>query len=268
MSNLYRPSAYLYDLDPREITRDDIPFYRKRANEIGGSVLELGCGTGRVTLPLAEAGHEIWGLDLSKEMLAQLQEKAAHSPASVVARLHVCQGHMAHFDLGRTFDLVIAPFRAFQALTDRSEQERCLECIQGHLAERGQFVLHVFRPYRALDATWVQPESLDWEVVDPHTGKRVRRYQRRTHIDLEHQVLSVDLIYRVEDSAEEIVEPLSLSYFYEDQMRGLLQAKGFSIIGEFGYFDGRPIADGPELIFVCRQASRAWHNQCVATDAR
>ncbi len=268
MSNLCRPFAHLYDLDPREITRDDIPFYRKRASEIGGSVLELGCGTGRVTLPLAEAGHEIWGLDLSKEMLAQFQEKAAHFPASVVARLHVRHGHMARFDLGRTFDLVIAPFRAFQALTDRSEQERCLECIQGHLADRGQFVMHVFRPHQVLDTTWVQPESFDWEVVDPRTGKRVRRYQRRTRIDLEHQVLSVDLIYRVQGSAEEIVEPLSLAYFYEDQMRELLRAKGFSIIGEFGYFDERPIANGPELIFVCRRASLRRHGQCVETDAR
>jgi hypothetical protein len=80
----------------------------------------------------------------------------------------------------------------------------------------------------------------------------VRRYQRRAHIDLERQVLSVDLIYRIDGTADEIVEPLSLSYFYEDQMRSLLQAKGFCITDQFGYFDERPIADGPEMIFVCR----------------
>ncbi len=255
MSNLSRRSAHLYDLDPRDITRDDIAFYRTRAKECGGSVLELGCGTGRVTLPLAEDGHEIWGLDLSEEMLAELQAKAGRLPACVATRLHVRHENMARFDLGRTFDLVIAPFRAFQALTQRAEQEQCLKCIQRHLSDRGQFVMHVFRPYRVLDETWVQPESLDWEVVDPRDGKGVRRYQRRTHIDLEHQVLSVDLIYRTDGVAEEIVEPLSLSYFYEDQMRGLLQASGFSIMGEFGYFDERPIADGPEMIFMCRLGS-------------
>jgi SAM-dependent methyltransferase len=254
--NLHRPTAHLYDLDPRNIARDDIPFYRKRAHEIGGSVLELGCGTGRVTLPLLEDGHEVWGLDLSEEMLAQLRGKAARVAASIASRLHVCHGNMARFDLGRTFDLIIAPFRAFQALTDRSQQERCLECIQEHLSAGGQFLMHVFRPYGVLDETWIRPEALDWEVIDPHTGKLVRRYQRRTHIDLARQVLSVDLIYRIEGTAEEIVEPLSLSYFYEDQTRLLLQAKGFCITDQFGYFDGRPITDGPEMIFVCQHRLR------------
>jgi SAM-dependent methyltransferase len=170
MFSLYRPSAHPYDLDPRDITRDDILFYRKRAHEIGGSVLELGCGTGRVTQPLLEDGHEVWGLDPSEEMLAQLREKAARLPASVARRLHVCHGNMASFDLARTFDLILAPFRTFQALTDRREQERCLECIRGHLATGDQFLMHVFRPYQVLDETWVQPESLDWEVIDPRNG--------------------------------------------------------------------------------------------------
>lgn len=268
MANLYRRSAHLYDLDPRDIMRDDIPFYRKRASEVGGSVLELGCGTGRVTLPLTEDGHEVWGLELSQEMLAQLKEKAARLPASVASRLHVCHGNMASFDLGRTFDLILAPFRSFQALTDRSKQERCLECVQGHLSARGQFLMHVLRPFRVLDETWVQPESMDWEVIDPRTEKRVRRYQRRTHIDLERQLLSVDLIYRIDGTADEIVEPLSLSYFYEEQMRSLLQVKGFCITAQFGYFDERPIADGPEMIFVCRQTSHGRHNHHVETDAR
>lgn len=252
MTNLYRPSAHLYDLDPREITRDDIPFYRKRADETGGSVLELGCGTGRIAIPLAEDGHEIWGVDLSEEMLAQLREKATRLPASVAARLHVLHGDMTRFDLGRKFALVIVPFRAFQSLTERTQQERCLECIQGHLSEQGQFIMHVFRPYKVLDESWVQPESFDWEVVDPRTGMRVRRYERRKRIDLDRQVLYVDLVYRVEGSAEDVVEPLSLSYFYEEQMRSMLQAKGFRVMEEFGYFDERPMAGGPELIFVCQ----------------
>ena len=211
MTNLYRPSAHLYDLDPREITRDDIPFYRKRANAIGGSVLELGCGTGRIAIPLAEDGHEIWGVDLSEEMLAQLREKAARLPASVAARLRVLHGDMTRFELGRKFALVIIPFRAFQSLTERVQQERCLECIRTHLSERGQFVMHVFRPYTVLDETWVRPESFDWEVVDPRTGKRVRRYERRKRIDIDHQVIHVDLIYRVEGAAEDVIEPLSIS---------------------------------------------------------
>jgi ubiquinone/menaquinone biosynthesis C-methylase UbiE len=251
MANLYRPSAHLYDLDPREITRDDIAFYRSKARESGGRVLELGCGTGRVCIPLAEDGNEIWALDLSEEMLAQLRGKLKHFSPAAVQRLHIVQSSMAGFDLGRKFDLIIVPFRAFQALSEKHEREACLECIGEHLSQRGRFIMHVFKPKGVFDESWVQPESFDWEVTDPRTGKRVRRYERRKKIDLERQVLYVDLIYRIEGSSEDIVEPLAVSYFLEDQMRSLLQRHGFKIVEELGYFDGRPIASGPELIFIC-----------------
>jgi 2-polyprenyl-3-methyl-5-hydroxy-6-metoxy-1,4-benzoquinol methylase len=121
MANLYRPSAHLYDLDPREITRDDIAFYVARAKASEGPVLELGCGTGRICIPLAESGSEVWALDLSEQMLAQLERKATRLPDSAVERLHIIHG-MAEFDLGRKFGLIIAPFRAFQALSERAEQ--------------------------------------------------------------------------------------------------------------------------------------------------
>jgi hypothetical protein len=156
---------------------------------------------------------------------------------------------MANFALERKFDLIIAPYRAFQALTEQADQKSCLGCIKTHLTRRGAFIMHVFRPRQAFDATWVQPEAFNWEVMDPRSGKRVRRYDVRKRIDLERQVIYVDLIYRAEDTAD-VVEPLALSYFYEPQMRALLRAQGFRIVEEYGYFDGRPIADGPELIFV------------------
>ena len=73
---------------------------------------------------------------------------------------------------------------------------------------------------------------------------------QRPCVDLERQIIYVDLVYRVEEGDGDIVEPLALSYFYEPQMRSLLEAQGFRIVAEYGYFDGRPIADGPELIFV------------------
>lgn len=251
VANLRRPSAHLYDADPRTITRDDIPFYRARASAMGGDVLELGCGTGRVTLPLARDGHEIWALDLSEEMLGQLREKAAQLPGPDRARLHLLHADMADFDLGRHFDLIVAPYRAFQALIGKNQQEECLRHVRQHLSARGRFIIQVFKPKRVLDQTWVEPESFDWEAVDPRTGRTVRRYEKRERIDLDNQILYVDLVYRVEGTSVDVVEPLALSYFYEEQMRALLQDQGFTIVEEYGYFDGRPIASGPELIFVC-----------------
>jgi|GEM_PF-7067669 len=69
MANLYESSAKLYDADNRDILLADIPFYLQRAKNLSGKVLELACGTGRITIPLAENGTEIWGLDYSNAML-------------------------------------------------------------------------------------------------------------------------------------------------------------------------------------------------------
>ena len=256
MANLYRPSAHLFDLDPRAITRDDSGFYLERAKALAGPVLELGCGTGRICIPLAESGSEVWALDLSEEMLEQLRAKIGWLPEPARRRLRVVHATMAGFDVGRKFDLIIAPYRAFQALAERPDQEACLESVMSHLSDRGRFIMHVFKPKGVLDESWVQPESFDWKVVDPRTGRSVSRYERRRRIDLERQVLYVDLIYRVEGSARDIIEPLAISYFFEDQMRSLLRQHGFQIVEELGYFDGRPIASGPELIFVCGHSER------------
>jgi SAM-dependent methyltransferase len=251
MKNLKRFAADLYDLEPGDIFKDDIAFYKEKAKESGGPILELGCGTGRVTIPLLEEGNEVWGLDLSEDMLSQLRKKVGDLPVAVARRLHMVHDDMACFDLGRVFELIIAPFRAFQAITARTDQARCLAQVKRHLSDRGRFILHVFRPTTVLDETWVKPESLNWEIIDPRSNKRVQRYERRKRIDLERQIIYVDLIYRIENSRE-IVEPLALSYFYENQLRNVLESSGFQIVAESGYFDGRSIANGPELIFICQ----------------
>ena len=119
MKNLKRFAADLYDLEPGDIFKDDIAFYKEKAKESGGPILELGCGTGRVTIPLLEEGNEVWGLDLSEDMLSQLRKKVGDLPAAVARRLHMVHDDMACFDLGRVFELIIAPFRAFQAITAR-----------------------------------------------------------------------------------------------------------------------------------------------------
>ncbi|WP_339063456.1 class I SAM-dependent methyltransferase [Tepidibacillus marianensis] len=103
MANLYRATADWYDLDQRNVVQDDIPFYIERAKQLQGDVLELACGTGRVMIPMANAGINVWGLDLSKEMLDQLDIKKDSLEQEVKERIHTIHGDMSNFDLGRKF---------------------------------------------------------------------------------------------------------------------------------------------------------------------
>jgi SAM-dependent methyltransferase len=249
----YRHTSQLYDLDPRPIVKDDLPFYLDRARRSGGPVLELGAGTGRVAIPIARAGIEVLALDRDPAMLEVFREKLAKIEPADRARVRIVEGDMAELSLGEKFPLITAPFRAFQALTDPEARRRCLRGVREHLTADGRFVVHVFRPQTRLDETWVRPETVDFVVTDPRTGRRVERLQRRRAIDPVQQVIEVELAYRVEGEAEEISDVLRLAYFYEDDLRGLLTEAGLAIEEAMGGFDGSPIQSGKELIFVARR---------------
>lgn len=107
-------------------TEDDTQFYSECARRFGGDVLELGVGTARVAVAWAEAGYRVTGLDLSPAMLERARQKAAGMPPAIADRLTFVQGDMSAFDLGRTFPLILVPFRAFQHLLEPAVQRRAL----------------------------------------------------------------------------------------------------------------------------------------------
>lgn len=94
----------------------DIAFYRGCARRFGSTVLELGVGTGRVAVPLAEAGCRVTGLDLAPAMLDVAAQRVTALAPEAAARIDLVQGDMANFELGRRFDWIVIAARAFQPL--------------------------------------------------------------------------------------------------------------------------------------------------------
>jgi len=107
-------------------SKEEIPFYVQLAKEHGGPVLELGCGTGRITLPIAEVGIEAVGLDLSDDMLEIARQKLSRMPQAVQAKIKSVEGNMADFTLEQQFSLVILPNNQFRELLTTKEQRNCL----------------------------------------------------------------------------------------------------------------------------------------------
>src|SRR5258708_20545333 len=102
--------ANYYDESPVVTGRaQEVAFYRDAAREFGDPVLELGCGTGRITMALAEAGKRITGLDLSERMLERAVKKRAALLVEARERVHLVQGNMAGVGLVEKFRLVIIP---------------------------------------------------------------------------------------------------------------------------------------------------------------
>ena len=147
-----REGTYAHYTDARYYDRayrrhqGDINFYLQHALAQTGAVLELGCGTGRVTLPIARAGVKIVGVDLSAEMLRGLREKLDGEPAATRRRVELHHGALQQVELDQTFPLIISPFNVLQHLYGLTELEQCLEAVRRHLAPGGQFVFDVLLP--------------------------------------------------------------------------------------------------------------------------
>jgi ubiquinone/menaquinone biosynthesis C-methylase UbiE len=134
--------ASFYDFyDGPEYRGDQLAMYRRLAGEAGPRILELGCGTGIVTLDLARSGHCITGLDIDDDMLAVAARKLDAEPPDVRSRVRLVQADMKDFQLDRQFDMVFAASNTFGLLTSQADQKACLGAGFAHLRPGGLLVI-------------------------------------------------------------------------------------------------------------------------------
>jgi ubiquinone/menaquinone biosynthesis C-methylase UbiE len=225
----------------------DVAFYGALARASGGPVLELGCGTGRTLLPIAQAGIDCVGVDASPAMLDVFRAK------SLPANLELVEAHMERLELPhRRFRLVTCPFRAFSHLLDVKSQLAALVTIRRHLEPGGLFALDVFDPKLARTALVEEPEHL--AVTFHDAGREVRRWDTITR-DMSRQVMTI--YFRFESAAPELCGggEVQMRWFYRFELEHLLARAGFTELQFFGGFDRRPWAAGGETIALARAGS-------------
>ena len=243
-------AAKYYDSNPGFL--NDIPFYKRQIPSPDASILELGCGTGRVTLSLVPDCQYIQGIDLSPAMISICREKLVKAGIPPT-RAQVMEGDISDFDAGRTFDFIIAPFRVLQNLETDQEVDGLFRCVRQHLAPQGTCILNVFRPFlepEGLQKQWSSSEEkLSWEV--PTEGGRIACYDRRARMDAEKLILYPELIYRryegkslVEESHLKIV----MRCYYPEAFERLIVEHGFTILNRWGGYEGEVYGQGPELV--------------------
>ena len=249
--------AEYYDYLPPVIGRQDIEFFLQKARGQGDPILELGCGTGRVLLPLAEAGHRVVGLDLSEPMLNRCRAKLEGKPRAVRERVRLIQGDMTEFDAGQKFRLITIPFRPFQHLLRVEQQLACLNCARLQLEPGGELVLDVFHtdPRRMNDPAF-QQESSPYQEASLPDGRRLRLSERIAAFHRAEQVNEVEMFYNIthpDGRRERLVFAFRLRYFFRFEVEHLLTRCGLVVKELYGSYDGQPLADdSPEMIFVAQ----------------
>jgi len=248
----YAPIAGLYDLSYGDFT-DDVDFYENLARVSGGPILELGIGTGRVSLPLTEAGYDVTGLDESPSMLAAAN--ALMNGLKMKGSLELVQGDMRRFDLGRRFDLVFVAADTFQHLLTTADQAACLACVAGHLQPAGVFAMSIRSP---ASVSWEEsgapsPLVLDWTKTDPATGDLIMKFIA-AEPDPARMVRRMTYFYdRIHDGqVQRNVFITELRYSTQAEIQLLLQQQGLRVTHVYGDYDLSPVGQGDDLIFVAR----------------
>jgi len=242
--------AVLYDYEYRR-RRSDVAFYRQLARrEVGGSgrILELGCGTGRLTLPLARDGHAITALDGSEAMLARLRARLARAPRAVRDRVTVLKRDLRDFTIPeRTqFPLAIAAFNVVEHLYTRVELAAFLSAVRRRLTPGGALAFDVQLP----DLGWLQRDPhRRWartRFTHPGTGERLW-YSTNHDYDPIAQIALIRIYYEPVDSdGEPRVVQLSQRKYFPAELEGLLASCGYSVSERWGDFSGGPLGPGAQ----------------------
>ena len=249
--------ADYYDTSPVLTGRlQDVAYYVDAARAVGDPVLELGCGTGRITVALAEAGYRVTGLDISERMLQRAEQKRTALSREARARMHLVQGDMARFELGEKFRLIIIPFRPFQHLIEMQQQLDCLACVRKHLAPQGRLILDFFQTdaERMHDPAYLSESPIaEYDLPD---GRHMRIMERVAAFHRALQRNDVEMIFYLRSAngkEERLVFAWTLRYFFRYEVEHLLERCGFRVLAQYGNFDRTPIQDdSPEMIFVAK----------------
>ena len=227
--------------------RDDLPFYLAAARRARGPVLELACGTGRLTVPLAEAGVDVTGLDTAAPMLALARRKAA----AAGARVRFVKGDARRFRLGRRFKLIFIAFNSLQHLGRPEDLAGLFASVRRHLAPGGRFVFDVPNPdprYLSRDPDELLPVA----YYDDPSGKGKVLVNERFFYDKAAQTARLTWHYRSERTGRTVKKTLNLRCFFPEELLALVRCAGFRAAARYGDLDrSRFGSDSPRQVLVC-----------------
>ena len=236
----------------------DTRFYVEEALRTGGPVLELGCGTGRITIAIAEAGLQVTGLDISPEMLAIASRKQADLDSTIRARTRLVAGDMRNYPLKKRYKLICIPYRSFMHLMSPQEQVETLLNVRRHLVADGKLAFNIYDPSRELSVESDNGASLQYDTTFTHplSGRKiVAWYTRQIDVinQLIHQRMRFDELEPDGKVAATYYGTLMLRYSHRYEIHYLLELCGFEVLDLFGGFDRSPFI-GSEQIWLARSA--------------
>lgn len=242
--------VWLYELIHRGNPRD-VDFYQSACTGTE-RVLELGCGTGRILLPLAKAGFQITGLDIHPEMLARIESRLDSQLATNVS---LVEADMRTFQIESSFERILIPYSGLFALESDPEVHACLEQVREHLAPNGRlyFDTYVVREDEIKEVLEPEPEfthtATIWEGgrrVDVEEQALPAPGERNLHIHYRYQIHEAD-----GQESRRVEQMIRHHFLTPTGLRRAVSAAGLTITAEWGDFRGGTAHDEANHFILC-----------------
>jgi ubiquinone/menaquinone biosynthesis C-methylase UbiE len=227
-----------YDLEMAEF-QADLPFYRERITA-SDEVLELGCGSGRLSRQLAATGADITAIDLSLSMLRLAKMKGSTGIS------YLCMD-MTALALARHFDTVIIPYHTLNLLVTEERIKKCLAQVRTVLKGDGKLLLQLFIPDQPL-LNLGSKKLFQFQIMELPEGGRIIKETKRGYAD---EQLTLEERYRVRPgqpgaAKEDLNHTLHLAAFSAEKWQTLLHDSGFTIRQQFSGYDLAPFTPGQD----------------------
>jgi SAM-dependent methyltransferase len=237
-----------YDIEEGGRSAPRIGFYCDLAKTVGGPVLEIACGSGLVTIPIAAQGLEVTGVDLAPPMLEHARRKAEAQGLNI----RWTEADARSFDLGTQYQFIFITGNAFQAFLRREDQEALLASVKKHLAPQGVFAFETRNP-SGHDLTTQSEEEVDQSYISME-GHHVSVSSTQIY-DPIAQIIYWTSYRRWNDGQRNRMKETHIAcrFTYPQELKALLHYNGFQLVQQFGNWNQEPLsASSPSIISICK----------------
>lgn len=250
MNTDYKVGDLIYDAniyDGLNTFLSDLQFYKKwLPKNKEAKILELCCGTGRLTVPIAKAGYNICGVDYTSSMLEQAKVKASEAGLEI----NFIEADIRSLNLQEKFDFIFIPFNSIHHLYKNEDLFKALNGVKNHLKEGGLFLLDCFNPniQYIVEGEKEQRKIAEYTTEDGRAVliKQTMRYESATQIN------RIEWHYFINGEFHSI-QNLDMRLFFPQELDSYLEGAGFEISHKFGSFEEERFENKSEKqIFVCK----------------